>query len=271
MKRFIIIFTIASLVFACSELEEENLGELTRGDIEELLEDPDEDFLETLTSGLYSPLIPNFTDRLVFNLQETCTDEVIVPTRLSQGGGSDWFDGGRYITLHTHTWTPDEVTLTDVFDNLQRGIASSLELLDILSSNTENELVRRSFAETQGLLAFYSYYMFDLYGQIPYIDLGTGENVVLSGKDAINEIERLLNEAIPLLPNKDNAQAGTKFSLAAAQMLLAKLYLNKAVYNDRYIASFNFSDADMDEVIDITTKVINEGGYSLATDYFSVV
>ncbi len=268
MKRFIIIFVIASLAFACAELEEENLGELTRDDIEALLEDPSEDFLATLTSGLYSPLIPNFTDRLVFNLQEACTDEVIVPTRLSQGGGSDWFDGGRYIALHTHTWTPEEVTLTDVFDNLQRGIASSLELLDILSSNTENELVKRSFAETQGLLAFYSYYMFDLYSQIPYVDLTNGENIVLSGQAAIGEIERLLNEAIPFLNNKSASQSGTKFSKAAAQMLLAKLYLNKAVYSDRYGASFNFTDTDMDEVIAMTTTLIDDGGYALAEDYF---
>ncbi len=268
MKRYIVFFALASFVFACSDLEEENLGELNRNDIEALLEDPNEDFLATLTSGLYSPLIPNFTDRLVFNLQEACTDEVIVPTRLSQGGGSDWFDGGRYIALHTHTWTPEEVTLTDVFDNLQRGIASSLELLDILSSNTENELVKRSFAETQGLLAFYSYYMFDLYSQIPYVDLTNGENVVLSGEDAINEIERLLNEAIPLLNNKAASQSGTRFSKAAAQMLLAKLNLNKAVYRDRYEAVFNFTDADMDQVIDVTTAIINEGEYSLATDYF---
>ncbi len=268
MKKKLFIYLLPLVVLACTDLEEEELGQLDREDIENLLSDPSEDFLATLTTGLYGSLIPNFTERLVFNLQEATTDEVIVPTRFTEGGGSDWFDGGRYVTLHTHTWTPEEVTLTDVFNNLQRGIASSLETLDILSSNRENEAVQKSFAEVQGLLAFYSFYMFDLYGQIPYVDIVTAETVVLSGDEAVAEIERLLTEAIPFLNDKNASLSGTRFSKSAAQILLARLNLNKAVYKDRYATSFSFADADMDAVISNTTAVIDEGGYTMAPDYF---
>ena len=267
-----VLSVVAATVFllGCSNLEEENLSQLSRSDIEELLQNPTEDFLNTLVSGLYSPLIPNFTERLVFNLQEASTDEVIVPTRLRANGGSDWFDGGRYIALHTHTWNEDEATLNDVFNNLQQGIASCLETIDILSSNTENEEVQAALAEAQALLAFYAYYTFDLYGQIPYVDLSTDSNVVLTGDDAINEIENLLDMAIPLLPEKDASASGTRFNSAAAKMLKAKLFLNKAVYADRYASSFNFASADMDAVIAETTDVIDNGGYNLSTDYFAL-
>lgn len=268
MKRYLFILFSFLFFIGCSELEEENLGQLSRQEVEDLLQNPNEEFLNTLTSGLYGPLIPNFTERLVFNLQEATTDEVIVPTRVSAGGGSDWFDGGRYVTLHRHTWGPDEATLNDVFNNLQAGIASSLEVVDILSSNSSNELVMASLAEAKGLLAFYSYYMFDLYGQIPYVDVTTSENQVLSGAAAIEEIETLLLEAIPNLTGKGGASSGTRFNRGAAEMLLAKLYLNKAVYDDRYAQSFNFNAADMSEVITRTTNVINNEGYSLASDYF---
>jgi hypothetical protein len=268
MKKKLLIFLLPLSILSCSDLKEEELGQLYREDIEDLLDDPSQDFLARLTSGLYSPMVPNFTERLLFNLQETTTDEVIVPTRFSQGGGSDWYDGGRYVALHTHTWTPEEVTLTNVFNNLQKGIAGSLEVLDILSSNTESQAVKASFAEAQGLLAFYSFYMFDLYGQIPYIDISTSKNVVLFGDDAVNEIDRLLTEAIPYLTDKSGSRSGTKFNKSAAQILLAKLNLNKAVYRDRYADSFTFTNSEMNAVINYSTTVINEGGYSLAPDYF---
>ena len=270
MKKYSIILFSVLFLFNCSDLEEENLGQLNRADVEKLLENPSQEFLNTLTSGLYGPLVPNFTERLVFNLQEATTDEVIVPTRLREGGGSDWFDGGRYVTLHRHTWGADEATLNDVFNNLQSGIASSLEVLDILSSNSSNAQVQIALAETKGLLAFYAYYMFDLYGQIPFIDVTTSQNQVLSGQAAMDELETLLTEAIPQLSGKDASSGGTRFSQAAAQMLLAKLYLNKAVYDDRYAASFAFNSADLQEVITQTSNVIDNGGYTLASDYFGL-
>lgn len=270
MKKYLLIPFYFCFLIGCSDLEEENLGQLNRADVENLLENPDEDFLNTLTSGLYGPLIPNFTERLVFNLQEATTDEVIVPTRLRAGGGSDWFDGGRYVTLHRHTWGPEEATLNDVFNNLQGGIASSLEVVDILSSNNNNDLVKVSLAEASSLLAFYSYYMFDFYGQIPYVDVATGQTVVLTGADAITEIERLLTESIPDLPGREGGLSGTRFTRGAAEMLLAKLYLNKAVYEDRYAQSFNFSSADMNNVIERTSNIINNEGYSLASNYFQL-
>jgi len=269
-EKIIVILCMSAVLLGCSELDEENLTQLNRNDIEVLLEDPSQDFLNTLISGLYSPLIPNFTERLVFNLQEASTDEVIVPTRSRADGGTDWFDGGRYVALHTHTWTPEEVTLTDVFNNLQQGIASCLETIDILSSNTENEGVQIALAEAQGLLAFYSFYMFDLFGQIPYVDLSTDENTVLTSDAAISEIERLLTISIPILGDKATSAAGTRFSKAAAQTLLAKLYLNKAVYANRYASSYNFQTTDMDNVIAQTDEVISTGGYSLTSDYFGL-
>jgi len=254
------------LFLGCSELEEESLTELNR----DQLNDPDTALIEALRNGLYSPLVPNFTERLFFNLQEASTDEVIVPTRSRANGGTDWFDGGRYVTLHTHTWTSEEVTLTSVFNNLQTGIATSLDVIDILSSAGTSTEVQNAVAEAQALLAFYSYCMFDLYSQIPYTDLDTSENVTLTGDAAITEIERLLTEAIPFLNDKAGSASGTRFSQAAAQMLLARLYLNKGVYADRYASSFTFSNADMQSVITQTTDIIDNGGYALANDYFAL-
>jgi len=116
----------------------------------------------------------------------------------------------------------------------------------------------------------YMSYIFDLYAQVPYINIETNENVVLSGNDAINEMVRLLEEAMPNLGDKASSKSGEIFTKAAAQILLARLHLNKAVYNDRYTGSFNFSVDDMKQVVDYTTDIIDNGEYTLASEYFSM-
>ncbi len=52
--------------------------------------------------------------------------------------------------------------------------------------------------------------------------------------------------------------------------LLARLYLNAAVYRDRYAASFTFKPEDMDKVVEYSDKIINSGQYQLAKDYFGI-
>ncbi|MEO0470822.1 MAG: RagB/SusD family nutrient uptake outer membrane protein, partial [Bacteroidota bacterium] len=183
---------------------------------------------------------------------------------------SDWFDGGRYVRLQTHTWDETDITVNTVWGFLQGGIAAGLEVLGPFNTPAAraNPAIDERRAEVQGLLAFYMWAIFDLYAQVPYIDQSTNENVVLTGQSAIDEMTSLLEEAMPNLPEKANSNSGIRFSKGAAQALLARIHLNRAVYLDRYASSFNFEGGDMNEVISITTDLINNGGYSLATDYF---
>lgn len=273
MKFLNILLTTSFLILAlgCADLDEEVFDEVGVTDIEALLANPSPEFLDNLVASVYAELIPNFTERNYFNLQESTSDISMTPTRLWEDPSrSDWFDGGRYVLLHTHTWDANEVTVNTVWNFLQGGIAAGLEILDPFStpSARNNPLITPKRAEVQGLLAFYMWAIFDLYAQVPYIDQASGENVVLSGETAINEMVRLLEEAIPNLPTKDQAGSISVFTRGAAQTLLARIYLNKAVYMDRYAGGFTFSGTDMDQVISISTALINNGGYSLATDYF---
>jgi len=113
-------------------------------------------------------------------------------------------------------------------------------------------------------------YIFDLYAQVPYINIETNTNVVLKGNEAINEMIRLLEEAIPNLGDKTSSKSGAVFNKAAAQILLARLHLNKAVYDDRYADTFNFNADNMKQVVDYTSDIIDNGGYTLSNEYFSM-
>lgn len=271
MKNYILLLITVLAFSGCADLDEEVFDEVQVTDIEALLENPTPEFLDNFIASAYAELIPNFTERNFFNLQESTSDISMTPTRLWQDPSrSDWFDGGRYVTLHTHSWDASEVTVNTVWGLLQGGIAACLEILDALDTPkalSNPDLAPRR-AEVQGLLAFYMWATFDLYAQVPYRDLSSGNNVVLSGSAAVDEITSLLNGAMADLRTKEASQSGHLFSKGAAQMLLARLYLNKAVYADRYAGSFNFANADMDQVIAITTDLIQNGGYSIASDFF---
>ncbi|MEL6863045.1 MAG: RagB/SusD family nutrient uptake outer membrane protein [Bacteroidota bacterium] len=271
MKNKFLFIALLFLIGACADLDEEVFDEVQVSDVEELLANPTPEFLDNFVASAYAELIPNFTERNYFNLQESTSDLSMTPTRLwLDPSRSDWFDGGRYSVLHKHEWDASEQTVNDVWGLLQGGIAACLEILDAFDtpSALENpDLVPRR-AEVQGLLAFYMWAIFDLYAQVPYIDLNTGENIVLTGDDAVIEIATLINDAIPNLRSKEESNSGHLFSKGAAQALLARLHLNRGVYQDRYASSFSFNGEDMNIVISTTTDLIDNGGYALASDYF---
>ncbi|MEL6674880.1 MAG: RagB/SusD family nutrient uptake outer membrane protein [Bacteroidota bacterium] len=271
MKNISMMLVLILLLPGCMNLTEEVFDEVEVGDVEALLEDASPEFLDNLVASVYAPLIPNFTERLYFNLQESTSDISMTPTRLwLDPSRSDWFDGGRYVVLHTHTWDASEATLNSVWSNLQGGIAAALEVLDAFDTPAAlaNPALGPRRAEVQGMLAFYMWAIFDLYAQVPYIDLNSGENVVLSGQVAIDEMISLLDAAIPNLRQKDEALSGALFSRAAAKTLKARIHLNRGVYLDRYNSAFSFSGEDMSQVITLTTEILDQEGYSLATDYF---
>src|SRR5699024_1020749 len=79
-----------------------------------------------------------------------------------------------------------------------------------------------------------------------------------------------LNAIEPDLKNF-NALGSTRFTKGAAWAIKAKLYLNKAVYLDPYASEFNFTEEDMDKVVENCNKIINSGEYALETDdYFNI-
>ncbi|MEO1623616.1 MAG: RagB/SusD family nutrient uptake outer membrane protein [Bacteroidota bacterium] len=271
MKNKFLLLALLFVIGACADLDEEVFDEVQVEDVEKLLENPSPEFLDNFVASAYAELIPNFTERNYFNLQESTTDLSMTPTRLwVDPSRSDWFDGGRYQVLHKHQWDASERTVNDVWGLLQGGIAASLEILDAFDtpSALANPDITPRRAEVQGMLAFYMWAIFDLYAQVPYIDLGTGQNTVLRGDEAVAEIASLLNEAIPNLRGKDESNSGHLFSKGAAQTLLARLHLNRGVYQDRYGSGFNFNGEDMGIVINTTTDLIDNGGYALANDFF---
>jgi len=203
----------------------------------------------------------------IFNLQSIASDESIVPFR----GGTDWFDGGIFIEMHQHSWTPFHGTIRNVWSHITQGIARAAGAQQTLAAINGPQ---RYIAEARAMGAYYNWLLFDHYGiafdKLPE-EVGTPIlSRVLRGSDAVNYILAEIDAVEPALGTK--AEVGsTRFSKAAAWGLKAKILLNKGVYTDRYAASFTFDNADMAQVVAFTTQIINSGLYGLETeDYFSI-
>lgn len=210
----------------------------------------------------------------VFALQEYTSDVAMLPTR-----GSDWGDGGKWRSMHEFTWGPDNAIVTSNWNMLTNGITRSLTAIKSISeSNTEQKTLL--LAEAKGLLAYYTYTTLDLFGQAPYRD-PYSTNAPIQILHADTAIDNLILEVEALLP--DLAELGQqsthngRFTKEAAYGLLSTMYLNRAVFKDRYNAgsTFNFNEpavsgtgTDMDRVIYYTSLLTDSGKFSLESNYF---
>jgi hypothetical protein len=209
-----------------------------------------------------------------FALQEYSTNEAILPTR-----GSDWGDGGIYRAIHEFTWDGTNSMITNTWNSLNTGITLSLTAINSVNNSTASNKAQL-LAEAKGMLDLYTYHALDLFGQAPYRDPASN-NAPLQVRKAASAIDSLISDVVSLIPNLSdigqNSTGNGRFTKEAAYALLADMYLNRAVFKDRYNATsaFNFSEAavdgngtDMDKVITYTSQLIGSGQFKLESNFF---
>ncbi|RYC70461.1 MULTISPECIES: RagB/SusD family nutrient uptake outer membrane protein [Spirosoma] len=211
---------------------------------------------------VYARLPDLFTHTNYFAVQEISTDEAILPYR----GGTDWGDNGIYLALHQHLPTSTDPNLRNTWLILAQGISRSITALNTLPTiNDSNTKVY--LAEARGMRAYYNMMLLDLFGLVFKKDDPQATSEILRGEQALEYVKSELLAAEPDLLTTVGPGRLTK---GGAWGLLARLYLNAAVYRDPYAAQFAFKTEDMDKVIEYTDKIISSGQYQLAPDYFSV-
>lgn len=193
-------------------------------------------------------------------MSEHPTAELIPPTR-----GTDWGDNGVWRAYDTHAWDATHPQLLDTWNILNQRSYKTNEIL--ASSPTPAQA-----AEAKFLRAFYMFQVLDYYGQVPIREVTQPINElprVLTRSEAFDFVVKDLEEAIPQLTNLTPSPMNGRASKAAAYFLLAKMYLNKAVYkSQKPEGPYNFEAADMEKVISYV-DLIEKEGYSLDQKYFN--
>lgn len=199
-----------------------------------------------------------------FAMMEHPSDEMIGPTR-----GTDWSDFGVWRQLHAHTWDPSHAQILNAWNQLNSGVFRATQVVEA-SASTADQIAQARF-----LRAYFMYYVMDFYGQVPFRnpeDAADDVPSVYSRSEAFNFIVEDLLAARDNLPNISSADDAGRATQEAADFLLARLHLNKAVYQtstseNPSAGPFDFAAEDMDEVISRVENIESNSFFEL-TDYF---
>ena len=181
----------------------------------------------------------------------TTTDEQIVPTR-----GGDWKDGDNWKRLYTHTWDP-------ITDNGQFNGPWTWCYNNITSINQQLGTITdvKIKDELRALRAFFHYQAMDLFGNVIISDaVGATTPKQATRAEVFAFVEK---ELLAVYPNLSDVSGGAfygRMNKYAADMILAKLYLNAQVYT----GTPRWADA-----ITRCDNLIKSGKFQISGDYLS--
>lgn len=258
MKRYnflieILFVVIAISVVSCSKLNEKIFDKSIDTS---LIKD------STNAPGLVNPAYASLRalNNLwnAFGLEEVGTDEIQVPTR-----GTDWYDNGSWGQFYFHKVTPQHAIDNAAWNTVMQGMSRANTGIYYLRKFPPSPDISEDIVELRFLRAYYVYLCNDFWGQTPFRkaddrDFGKPPKV-MNRKEATQWLITELKALIPLMKTKSELPFG-RVTKAAAQTLLAEVYLNQKVYT---------GTADWADVITECNDVINSGEYSIAPDYWA--
>jgi hypothetical protein len=240
---------------SCTDLEDKVLDRPSADDLSGLSGTIDP---QSALQGAYGQLNTLTNQANTYALQEHSTDEMMGPTR-----GTDWSDFGTWRRLHQHSWDPLHNQVIDTWNEMNTGVFRATQAIAFAGSDT------RIKAEATFLRAFFMFQVVDLYGQVPYREVTDDPDASPKVYTRSEGIDLVIQDLTASLPGLTATNAG-KANVDAARFLLAKAYLNKAIYKQDPNAPagpFNFAADDMTEVVKYCDLIINSGKYQLS-EYF---
>lgn len=193
--------------------------------------------------------------RSYINLQELPTDEVAYT----------W--SGVIFNICQHQWDATDVFASDMYYQIYFTISICNEFLRNATDNaisgyspSEQEELRAFRSEARFLRTLAYFHALDLFGNVPFVTeddkVGSFQPVQYNRKQLFEFLVSELTALEPELPEASATEYG-RVSKAAANALLARLYLNSEVYTDKGYYS---------ECIAACNKAIS-GGFSLENNY----
>lgn len=251
LKPVLAMAFLSMMTFSCTDLEIEDTDSIiAEGEVVFDGVDP-----ESALTNLYNDTYGMLGDQAnFFALNEVSTDETLVPTR-----GTDWGDNGIWRTLHAHTWSPTHQFILNTWNQLNQNVLRASQIIDPLSDPNPQQK-----AEAQFLRAFSMYFVLDLWGVAPFRNPSDGSDVdpiVFTAQEAYDFVVGDLTEAIANLPASGPSADNNRATKAAANHLLAKVYLNSERYTG---AAPNY------QAVIAAVDAIAAEGYALQAGYFDL-
>ncbi len=180
----------------------------------------------------------------------------------------DYYDNGRYAHMTLHSWTPDDATI-GYFETLTSGITRCNRIIFELGGE-EVDIV----APVRAVRAYYHWVLMDSYGDVPLLNRLLEENEAIDRSpraEVARFIESELLAVMDKLPTNVDATTYGKPTRYMAEALLAKLYLNWAVYTASNVADYTPSNNNekLNSVVAMCDRIIESGVFNLSDPYLS--
>jgi hypothetical protein len=188
--------------------------------------------------------------RQMWVAQEIPTDEAVV----------GWNDPGL-PSYNYQAWTSSNDFVLGLYSRIYYQIALANEFIRNAQGN-ENAQVQQYLAEARFLRALSYWHALDMFGgNVPFVNeddpVGAYQPEPIGGQELFNYIETELTDIEGNMPAPGQNEYG-RADQAAVWTLLTKLYLNAEVYID---------EARYDDAVTYANNVIEQGGYTLESDY----
>lgn len=202
-----------------------------------------------------------------FHAQELTADHFVWAQK-----GRHGYDGGQWIRMHHHSWTPQDGVIKSCWIGAYQGIGYANKIIeDITPLNyvefdmTEKDKITH-LSELRIIRAWYYIWLIDFFRRVPVVERVSKDDLPFQQEpqEVFNYIEKEIKEIYSTLPilktqaEKDSWKG--RFTQAGAMVLLARLYLNAEVWIGKPM--YNECAKICDEILKG-----DYGTYSLATDW----
>ena len=238
---------------ACTDLTETPYNQITEENFNPTAAD-----LAALMVPVYSPLRAYMGWYGILDGMEESADAFITPVR-----PNGWYDGGVYIRMHEHKWTTGQGQAGTVWNNAFSGINSANRVLYQIESGivpTDDATALAVTTELKAMRAFYYSLLLDHFGRVPIVTDFTDATLPQQAtrQQVYDFVVTELTAAIPNLSEETGDAMYGRMNKAAAQAILARVYLNAEVYT---------GTPQWEKVLEVTEAIIAADDYELDATY----
>ena len=216
--------------------------------------------IEAQLSGIYFQLRGCYGRRFM-EANALSSDEY---TAVSYGG--NWYDNGAYAHPSLHNFQYSDASI-DWMTECASGVVKANEVIN----SDADEKYR---ASARAMRAFFTFIMMDGWGDVAINDANLADQIDLEARqpraDVARWLESELKEIIPQLTTELTGDNYGKPNKYMAQALLAKLYINWAVYTASSVENYEPSAANekLADCISVCNEIISSGKFELGPDAY---
>lgn len=252
MKKIFYLILFAAAAVACTNLDEEIYSKISKDNFFTT----EEQFVK-YSARAYSSLQHWGTEKSLWTFNIQITNEVCTP--VNPNGG--WWDDGRYNEVHTHSIPSSNRLLEMAWDYWTSGITACNDVLDMFESvDKDFEAKDRVVAEIKVLRAYYYLCGIDGWAYVPF-SISKKDKSYPEKKDrayVFDFIEKEIKDNIDFLQVEPTPEYYGRITRAAADAILAKLYLNA----EKWIGKAMWPQAE-----EACYDVIKSGNYKIVDNY----